>query len=220
MKKKLYQAIAGAVLALETQTLRGADGSNWRLRADTLARHFLPSGSGIDCGTKIDWARTSSARLVFLAPFHHMNENGMYDGWTDHSIIVTAGLALELNIRVTGRNRNNIKDYLAETYQYALTRDGEETAAAAHGWREEEEAPAAEKCVRCQGSGRDPGYTPLPNGACVHCQAPAAAGDIAPASTTAAAPCCGHYPAEHDDKGCWNGAGHGNRCACRENVDA
>lgn len=172
MKRKLYQAIASAVMARETQEARGADTSTWTRYADGLARHFLPSGSGIDCGTKIDWARTSSARLVFIAPFHHMNENGMYDGWTDHAVFVTPSLAWDIEIRITGRDRNHVKEYIAGLFEYALTRDGEETATAPHGWREEA-IPAApsekENCVRCGGRGKDPGYTPLPGDTCCHC---------------------------------------------------
>lgn len=136
MEKKLYQSIAAAVLARENCLAHGNDEWNTRHKehADKLASEFLPSGSGFDAGTKIDWTRTRPDRLVFLTSFHHMDENGMYDGWTEHSVIVTASLALEIDIRVTGRDRNDIKEYIAETFQYSLTQEGNTGTATLHGW--------------------------------------------------------------------------------------
>lgn len=86
-----------------------------------VVRDLMPSGSGIDSGTKIDLDDSHAARLVLACGYHHMNENGMYDGWTEHRIIVTPSFN-GITIRITGRDRNQIKDYLYETFQYALTR--------------------------------------------------------------------------------------------------
>lgn len=47
-----------------------------------------PSGSGIDCGTKLDFEKSHSEKLVFDVAFHHMDEHGYYDGWTNHKITV------------------------------------------------------------------------------------------------------------------------------------
>ena len=74
-----------------------------------------PSGSGIDCGTKLDESSTKD-KVVLICEFHHMNENGMYDGWTEHKIIVTASLQNSFDLRITGRDRNQIKEYLHEVY--------------------------------------------------------------------------------------------------------
>jgi hypothetical protein len=92
-----------------------------KAKVDSLVSRYLPSGSGWDNGTKLDWGMSNPGRLVFHGSFHHMDDNGFYDGWTDHSIIVTASLTSGIDLRVTGRNRNEIKDYLAEMFQYALT---------------------------------------------------------------------------------------------------
>lgn len=85
-----------------------------------IERNRLPSGSGINCGTRIDWAKSTDARLVLTCSFHHMDENGMYDGWTNHSVIVVPTFS-GIDVRVTGRNRNQIKEYLADTFFEALT---------------------------------------------------------------------------------------------------
>lgn len=80
----------------------------------------LPGGSGIDCGTKLDRDASHGEKLVLLTSFHHMNENGMYDGWTEHKVIVTPSFS-GLDIRITGRDRNEIKEYLHEVYYIALS---------------------------------------------------------------------------------------------------
>jgi len=48
-----------------------------------------------------------------------MNENGYYDGWTSHTVTVTPGWNGP-ELRITGRDRNQIKDYLYDTFHYAL----------------------------------------------------------------------------------------------------
>lgn len=88
--------------------------------ADTLASSLLPSGSGFDNGTSIDWDNSTGEKLVFNTAFHHMNDGGMYDGWTEHAVTVRPSF-FGLNITVSGRNRNDIKDYIAEGFDVALT---------------------------------------------------------------------------------------------------
>jgi hypothetical protein len=51
-----------------------------------------------------------------------MNDTGYYDGWTEHTVTVTPSFS-GINIRVSGRNRNDIKDYIHETFSYALRSD-------------------------------------------------------------------------------------------------
>lgn len=82
---------------------------------DKLIRNSAPSGSGIDNGTNFDWEHSTPEKLVFTCGFHHMNEAGMYDGWTDHTITVKPSLQWGIDIAIGGRNRNDIKEYLHET---------------------------------------------------------------------------------------------------------
>ena len=85
-----------------------------------IVRQFLPSGSGIDSGTSIDVSRSNDKKLVFSCDFHHMNDNGMYDGWTEHTITVTPAFR-GVNIEIGGRDRNEIKDHLHEVFDSALS---------------------------------------------------------------------------------------------------
>ena len=86
--------------------------------AECMAR--MPSGSGVDDGCELDDSSTPN-RLVFLTSFHHMDEHGGYDGWTSHKVIVTPDLAFGFDVRVTGPNRNDIRDYLGELFHAALS---------------------------------------------------------------------------------------------------
>jgi hypothetical protein len=83
---------------------------------------LLPSGSGIDSGTKLDLNASHAEKLVFDIAYHHMNDGGFYDGWTQHRIVVTPSFT-GINLRISGRDRNDIKDYLYQTYDYALKQD-------------------------------------------------------------------------------------------------
>jgi len=49
-----------------------------------------------------------------------MDENGYYCGWSDHSIIITPSLAFGFDLRITGRNVRDIKDYMAEVFEFML----------------------------------------------------------------------------------------------------
>lgn len=76
----------------------------------------LPHGSGIDNGVKFDWEKSTYNKLIFSLSFHHMNEVGYYDGWTDHKVIITPSFIGDFCVKITGRNRNDIKDYLREIF--------------------------------------------------------------------------------------------------------
>lgn len=88
-----------------------------RTRLDQLV-NLLPSGSGVDCGTKL--VSASASKIVLECGFHHMDENGFYDGWTEHRITVRPTFD-SLDIHISGRSRNDIKEYLHEVYALALS---------------------------------------------------------------------------------------------------
>src|SRR6187551_1233267 len=81
----------------------------------------MPSGSGWNHGTKIDLAESTAKRIVLTGSWHHMDDMGGYDGWTQHCIVITASLAFGFELNVTGRNRDNIKDYLSDVFNDTLS---------------------------------------------------------------------------------------------------
>lgn len=86
-----------------------------------LVSEHMPSGSGFDAGTELELEESRPDRLCFKTSFHHMDgESGMYSGWTEHRVIAAPSFVFGLDLKVTGRDRNGIKDYIAETFQHVL----------------------------------------------------------------------------------------------------
>lgn len=126
--KPLVELLAQTVNAVSNCIASG--NAEWRQRhEDTLAklcRNFMPSGSGIDSGTTLDLdacLRFAGEKLIFTLGFHHMNEDGYYDGWTHHKLAVAPSLFLGPRLRFSGPDRNQIKEYLHEIYSSALMQE-------------------------------------------------------------------------------------------------
>ena len=54
-------------------------------------------------------------------------ETGMYDGWTEHTVTVRPSLQFGFRLSISGRNRNGIKDYIAEVFGEILNTEVVET---------------------------------------------------------------------------------------------
>lgn len=94
-------------------------------RIHEIEKNYLPHGSGIDSGCTIDLDRSTGEKIIINTSFHHMNDAGMYDGWTDHKVIVTPSLIHGIDIHITGRDRNMIKDYLYQVFDMDLNTEME-----------------------------------------------------------------------------------------------
>lgn len=91
---------------------------------ERLCKDFMPSGSGFDSGTTLDLDASHADKFVFTTSYHHMTE-GSYDGWTEHTVTVTPSLQHRFNLRVSGRNRGDIKEYIVDAFNNALESDVE-----------------------------------------------------------------------------------------------
>lgn len=91
-------------------------------RIEHIERELLPHGAGIDSGTKVDLDASTQDKLVLRTSFHHMNEHGSCDGWTEHVIRVTPTFG-GVDVKVSGSNRNQIKDYLGDVFLEAMIRE-------------------------------------------------------------------------------------------------
>lgn len=125
----LYIHIASAIAALHnceqraTQITTGKPDTSWVTRwRDRLAAYeqLLPSGSGFDNGSKIDIDSSRGDDLWFETSFHHMDEVGGYDGWTEHTINITPSFIHGFTIEVKGEDRGDIGDYIGDTFNSAL----------------------------------------------------------------------------------------------------
>lgn len=113
-----YSRIANKLVAYDN--CLKSNNNEWLARHESdlneLVENYLPSGSGFDNGTKFNWEESNRNKLVFDTAFHHMDENGYYDGWTEHKVIITPDLLFGFNIKITGRNRNDIKEYINQVF--------------------------------------------------------------------------------------------------------
>ena len=125
---KNYQALASKLQAVSNCI--DSNNVEWNAKhrdAIDAVMKSAPSGSGIDQGTTfdVDDNLKDPFRLIFTLSYHHMNENGMYDGWTEHKITVSPSLAHEFTMKITGPDRNEIKEYLHEVYSLWLDQECE-----------------------------------------------------------------------------------------------
>lgn len=82
----------------------------------------LPHGSGFDSGCQIDVDATTATRVVIHTSFHHMDENGFYDGWTDHTVIARPDFEIGFRLSISGRDRNGWKDYAYDVFSSELSK--------------------------------------------------------------------------------------------------
>jgi len=122
MTEPLYRHIARTIQALQHCKTSG-DVERMSRHKDSLdaLAEFLPSGSGVDSGAKIDLDASTPDKIVIEADFHHMDASGMYAGWSEHRVIVRPSLAFGIDLTITGRNRNEIKEYLHDLFHAAIT---------------------------------------------------------------------------------------------------
>ena len=124
-KAPLYKAIASTLLAYRNCQTRG--NKEWEEKHGELLEEFqgnyYPSGSGFDRGTTLDLDASTPNKLIFHTSFHHMNDTGYYDGWTEHMVTITPDLFFNFAIKISGRNRNDIKEYIHETFHTMLTQE-------------------------------------------------------------------------------------------------
>lgn len=130
----LYQVLASLETA-RRNCLRSVDAfqpphsmrAHWTEMAQThgahiteLVRKHLPSGSGFDSGTQFNFDKSGENVLRFNTAFHHMNEAGYYDEWTNHLVTLRPSFVHDFECTISGENRNDIKDYIEETFRHAL----------------------------------------------------------------------------------------------------
>lgn len=119
---KVYQSIARKMNAITNCVKSG--NTEWEVKhadhIEEIVKNQMPSGSGIDTGTKFDFAKSTENKLIFTFEYHHMNDSGMYDGWTNHVLTIKPSLTFGFDMTISGSNRNQIKDYLYEVYRNAL----------------------------------------------------------------------------------------------------
>ena len=110
--------------ALRTYQHPGVKTIGGQFKAWEKIRSFivlLPSGNGIDDGVKFCPDISTPTKLVFSFSYHHMNDSGYYDGWTNHNVIITPCFGESFDIKITGPNKNDCKDYFYDLFSDFFT---------------------------------------------------------------------------------------------------
>jgi len=136
---KTYQRIA-QLLDWETKNKKATLYLEW------VEKNILPRGSGVDSGTKIK-ENSTSEKIVLSFGFHHMDENGYYDGWTEHQAIITPSLSWSFNLKITGKDKRGIKEYLRDLFEQVMSEEWEESIIPEEIQKAENEIVSALKVV-------------------------------------------------------------------------
>lgn len=110
---KFYQRIAGCLPLDETNRRRH---NKQVATIEKLIQRF-DTGSGFDGRAAFNWDESHRNKLVFLIPYHHMNDAGYYDGWSKLKVTVIPDLVFGVHIKITGivrRYRSRDRDYFMD----------------------------------------------------------------------------------------------------------
>lgn len=84
----------------------------------------LPHGSGIDGEWRIEPENCSDSVITLFCSYHHMNDGGYYDGWTDFTVKIRPSF-YGIDVKVTGAfppKYRDTREYLQEILHMALSR--------------------------------------------------------------------------------------------------
>ena len=119
----MYKLLSGLVSARAWCDKNGSSEGEQKHFAsiEHLVSEYFPSGAGFDSGTAIDLDVSTGNKLVFNTSFHHMDDSGYYCEWTEHRVTIRPDLQSGFHVAsVSGRDRNEIKEYIAEVFATTL----------------------------------------------------------------------------------------------------
>jgi hypothetical protein len=127
MNRKIYEHIANIAYQINKSSSEYWK-DIWEQDLEHLERNYLPSGSGFDAGCSINLVETKVNRLVIDFDYHHMDQNGYYNGWSHNQLILTASLVWDFDIRIVNRKgghriQSYDRDYFIDVFNYALNQE-------------------------------------------------------------------------------------------------
>ena len=123
MENKVYQYLAIAFTAMQncdkSKSWEWYD--KWENVIDNIVEN-LPHGSGIDGETQFSINKSKTNRLLITSQYHVMSEQGYYTRWISFTMTIKPDLRFGYDLTIKGNfgKDQDIKDYLVETFGYAL----------------------------------------------------------------------------------------------------
>lgn len=125
MKRTVIEAVAMVISAIKN--CQKTHNTEWEQshteKLESLVSEYLPHGSGLDGIVEVDIEKSTENKIIINVEYHHMDQMGGYDGWTNHSLICTPSFIHGVDIRVTGKDRNQIKEYLVDLFSEHLLKE-------------------------------------------------------------------------------------------------
>jgi hypothetical protein len=116
MNRKVYAHIANLFHSATTAT-NPYWAKAWKHILIEVIQEHLPSGSGFDNGCSLNFEESKTNKLVINCDYHHMDENGYYDGWSYNKIVITPDLRWEFNMKLVNmKGGKKLKDYDREYF--------------------------------------------------------------------------------------------------------
>ncbi|MFY7937382.1 MAG: hypothetical protein ACOVOQ_08395 [Flavobacterium sp.] len=117
---KLYKEIA-RVLGQKNKSLNVIE------KELTLFKEVLPirlnpvikDGNRIEAGCVIS-LKSTKKRIVIDTLYWHTNDSDETSRCTAHQVVITPSFEDEINIRITGKNEDNVKEYLHNIFRESL----------------------------------------------------------------------------------------------------
>ena len=122
MENKVYQYLAIAFTAMQNcdkfKNWEWYD--KWENVIDSIVEN-LPHGSGIDGVTQFSINKSKTNRLLITSQYHVMKD-GYYTRWISFTMTIKPDLRFGYDLTIKGNfgKDQDIKDYLVETFGYAL----------------------------------------------------------------------------------------------------
>ena len=122
MSKNVIEAYVEAATALHNCEESGniAWEERWESRIKQLTS-LLPSGRGL---SDVEFGETVKPdRVNIHCTYHCVNHDGYYDGYRDYVITAKPSFLFKLELNIKGRDYNGIKNWLWDTFHFALTQE-------------------------------------------------------------------------------------------------
>jgi len=126
---KVYQEFAKCLGAWKACCEMVPRNHEWEPRWDKRIKDLvdgMPHGSGIDGEWVFDRENSGNDELNFYCSYHHMDEYGGYDGWTDFKARVWPDLQFGFRLRIVGpfpKKYSDTRDYLHEVIDCYLNEE-------------------------------------------------------------------------------------------------
>lgn len=127
---KLSQLIACQMFTVDNANMATEQSrANYSRAVETinkLCEDHMPSGSGFDNGTRLDFDESTPSKLVFHTDFHHMDEHGGYSHWSSWEVTVEASLAFGITVETMSLDDESDPEdgaYVSSAFHEALMKE-------------------------------------------------------------------------------------------------